>query len=121
MCSHIHTARGTWNSWLQTSTGVSYSYLGTDTSQVTSIGPDISATFTKQKWKFIRDFMNYHKLKLAWTNEHGMTDPQPAISYTLYFKVIFYPNISLVTNNTITFAKGAFATLNGTISAALIF
>jgi hypothetical protein len=112
---------GTWNSWLQTTSGVSFSYMGTDTSQVTSMGPDISVTLIKQKWRFIRDLMNYHKLKLAWTNQHGRTEPQPAISYTLYLKVIFYPNISLTTNNTISFAKGAFTTLNGTISAALIF
>jgi len=111
----------TWNSWLQTITGVSAGYVLTDTSKVTTFGPDASISFNKQKTLFFKELINIHSLKLSWIKHDNAVSSSPDINYNLYLKIIVYPNISFITNDAVTFSNGAFIKYSGMLSAALIF
>ena len=111
----------TWNSWLQTITGISSSYVLTDTSKITSFGPDLSISFNKQKALFFKEFINIHTLKMSWNREHDSISSSPDINYTFYLKIILLPNISVISTDAFAFSNGSFSKYNGTLSAALIF
>ena len=112
---------GSWNPWLQTITGVSSSYVLTDSAKTIKAGPDITVSISKQKFLCFKTLLNNHTLNVSWAKENGIVQSAADISYSLYFKVIILPNISLITNDAFTFSKGAFTKYNGMISVALLF
>jgi hypothetical protein len=110
-----------WTPWLQTITGVSSSYVLTDSAKTPRAGPDITVSISKQKFLCFKTLLNNHTLNLAWGKENDTVQSAPDISYSFYLKVIIIPNISIITNDAFTFSKGAFTKYNGMISAALLF
>jgi hypothetical protein len=110
-----------WNSWLQSITGAFYQYNANDSTTITKIGPSGTATFNKQKFSFIRDFMNSHTLKIAWITQNGRTEPSAEITYSIILKLVLYPNISFYMNDEINFKRGELAKLNATMYGTLIF
>ena len=110
-----------WSSLLQTIFGAAYDYTSTDSTKMTKIGPKLAATFNKQKFSFVRDFMNSHTLNIFWITNNGETESSPEIAYALNFKIILFPNISFDSQNQIGLSKGKLVKLNCRLDGTLIF
>jgi hypothetical protein len=110
-----------WTPWLQTTTGISSNITVTDSTNQTKIGPDIIVSFNTGKFLFVRSFLNSHTLNVSWVKNNGILQSSPDISYALYLKLTILPNLSFMTNNTLTVTHGSPIKFNGRITASAFF
>jgi hypothetical protein len=110
-----------WTPWLRTTTGVSSNIISTDSTNTLKIGPNIIAAFSTGKFWFVRSFLNSHTLDITWIKNNDVFQPAPDISYALYLKLTVFPNLSLMTNNTLSVASGSPAKFSGKITVSAFF
>lgn len=111
----------TWFPWLLTNTGFSSSITVSDSTDEIRFGPDATVSVNTQEAMFIRTFAMSHTINLSWVADHGIVKSSPEISYSLFFRAVILPNISIMANNSFTFENGGFVRYNGIVSASAVF
>jgi hypothetical protein len=110
-----------WLPWLQTITGVTSSFVATDTTAVTQTGPLFTVSISNQNLGFVKTLMNNHTLNVTWKNEQGRTKSAADITYSMYLKMIVAPNLSLDMYNNFSLLSSTFTKYNGNLSIKMIF
>lgn len=110
-----------WTPWFQSVTGVTGSWLTSDTLRQVKVGPDVNLTVNLLKFAFVRSLLNSHNLNIAWNRKNGVFSSAPDIMYSMYFKVVVLPNISLISNTSLIFRENEFSTFNGSFTGMVLF
>lgn len=136
-----------WIPWFKTSLGLSYRISEIDSSYDTTVfdstlqrelpktielegnlnsfGPEITAILTFENYGIFKSIQNTHDLKIYNVNE---TQIQTQVtkhfwegSYSVKFRFVILPNISLASNNSIIVSRGKYKQYNGKLTLSALF
>lgn len=111
----------TWLPWLRSVERVKFSYTGSDTSSVSTIGPQVDVYLSARDVRFIRILENSHRFGLDWHIDDGVFGGTPDINYLFRLEVLIRPNITFETLNTLAFRQGAFDGYEGDFLLRILF
>jgi hypothetical protein len=107
--------------WLSLTPEVKGEYKTDSTGNETSAGPQLSVSFSFDKWSFIKSFINDHSVSFMWDRKNGKTGSHPDFTYNFTANIITLPNFKIANQETVTYSDGSFDCFAGYLTCTLVF